>query len=90
MAPVRELAQQIEKECRKYSYHDIRSICVYGGADKRSQADAIRQGVEIVIATPGRLDDLSMSGMIDLSSVSYLVIDEADRMLGKLISRLET
>lgn len=59
----------------------MRSICVYGGTDRRAQAEAIKQGLEIVIATPGRLDDLCMSGLIDLKSVSYLVLDEADRML---------
>lgn len=81
MAPTRELAQQIEKECNKYSYRGIKCICIYGGGDRRSQIDKVGRGVEIVIATPGRLNDLCMNRIIDLSSVSYLVLDEADRML---------
>ena len=81
MAPTRELAQQIEKECMKYRYRDIKCICIYGGGDRKSQIDKVGKGVEIVIATPGRLNDLCMNRHIDLTSVSYLVLDEADRML---------
>lgn len=81
LAPTRELAQQIEKESRKYSYRGIRSLCIYGGGDRKSQCDIVNSGIEIVIATPGRLNDLCMSRVLDLTSVSYLVLDEADRML---------
>ena len=80
MAPTRELAQQIEKESRKYSYRGIKSLCIYGGGDRHAQIEAC-SGVEIVIATPGRLNDLCMTRNLDLTSVSYLVLDEADRML---------
>ena len=76
MAPTRELAQQIEKESQKYCYRGIRSICIYGGGDRRTQAEKIGRGIEIVIATPGRLNDLCMARIIDLNSVSYLVLDE--------------
>jgi ATP-dependent RNA helicase DDX43 len=81
LAPVRELAQQIEREAQKYSYRGIRTICIYGGGDRKQQSDKVARGVEIMIATPGRLNDLCMSRVIDLSHVSYLVLDEADRML---------
>ena len=81
LAPTRELAQQIEKESKKYSYRGIRSVCIYGGGDRRAQVEVVNSGIEIVIATPGRLNDLCMSRELDLSSVSYLVLDEADRML---------
>ena len=81
MAPTRELAQQIEKECQKYRYRDIKCVCIYGGGDRGSQISKVGKGVEIVIATPGRLNDLCMNKHINLTSVSYLVLDEADRML---------
>ncbi|KAK2725222.1 hypothetical protein QYM36_001614 [Artemia franciscana] len=81
LAPTRELAQQIEKEAKKYNYRGIQSICVYGGGNRREQSASIRKGVEIVIATPGRLNDLISAGIVDVSGVSYLVLDEADRML---------
>ncbi|CAL4070731.1 unnamed protein product, partial [Meganyctiphanes norvegica] len=81
LAPTRELAQQIEKEIRKYNYKGIRCICVYGQGDKRIQLDAIRSKVEIIVATPGRLNEFTEKGLVDLSGVTYLVLDEADRML---------
>lgn len=57
------------------------SVCVYGGGNRREQIDIVTKGVQIVIATPGRLNDLVMAGVIDVSSITYLVLDEADRML---------
>lgn len=81
LAPTRELAQQIEKETQKYLYRGIRSICIYGGGSRSDQIKNYQSGREIVIATPGRLNDLQQSNIIDLSAVSYLVLDEADRML---------
>ncbi|KAG8224027.1 hypothetical protein J437_LFUL001104 [Ladona fulva] len=81
MAPTRELAIQIEKEVSKYSYREIQSVCVYGGGNRREQVTNVRKGVEIIIATPGRLNDLIQDGVIDVTSVTYLVLDEADRML---------
>ncbi|KHJ95786.1 hypothetical protein OESDEN_04260 [Oesophagostomum dentatum] len=81
LTPTRELAQQITRETKKYSYNGYRSVCVYGGAARRDQINACRRGVEIVVATPGRLADLADEGSISLTTVSYLVLDEADRML---------
>lgn len=57
------------------------SVCVYGGGHRRKQMDTVAKGVEIVVATPGRLYDLMQAGALKTSSVSYVVLDEADRML---------
>ncbi|XP_074057120.1 putative ATP-dependent RNA helicase DDX53 [Macrotis lagotis] len=81
LTPTRELALQIESECKKYTYKDIRSICIYGGGDRRGQIELVTKGVDIVIATPGRLSDLQMNDFIRLKSITYLVLDEADKML---------
>nr|XP_008116940.1 PREDICTED: probable ATP-dependent RNA helicase DDX43 isoform X1 [Anolis carolinensis] len=81
LIPTRELALQVEAECSKYSYKGIKSICIYGGGDRRGQINVVSKGVDIVIATPGRLNDLQMNNFINLRSITYLVLDEADRML---------
>ncbi|XP_037557898.1 probable ATP-dependent RNA helicase DDX43 [Dermacentor silvarum] len=81
LAPTRELAQQIEREAKKYHYRGIKCVCIYGGGSRREQIQTVNLGVEIVIATPGRLNDLVMNRIIDLSFVTFLVLDEADRML---------
>ncbi|KAK4299047.1 hypothetical protein Pmani_028637 [Petrolisthes manimaculis] len=81
MAPTRELAQQIEKEISKYHYQAIKCVCVYGQGDKRSQIRKINAKAEIIVATPGRLNEFVEKKIVNLSSVSYLVLDEADRML---------
>uniref|UniRef100_A0A670YN60 RNA helicase n=1 Tax=Pseudonaja textilis TaxID=8673 RepID=A0A670YN60_PSETE len=81
LIPTRELALQVEAECLKYSYKGIKSICIYGGGDRKGQINTVTKGVDIVIATPGRLNDLQMNGFINLKSITYLVLDEADRML---------
>ena len=82
MAPTRELAVQIKAECDLFgSSSKIRNTCLYGGAPKGSQARDLERGVEIVIATPGRLIDFLESGKTNLRRVTYLVLDEADRML---------
>lgn len=90
LAPTRELAQQIEHEVNKYQFRGIKACCVYGGGDRRKQINTVQGGVEIVIATPGRFNDLVAAGVIDITSVTYLVLDEADRMLdmGKFFFRL--
>ncbi|NWX48695.1 DDX43 helicase, partial [Steatornis caripensis] len=80
LAPTRELALQVEAECLKYSYKGIRSICIYGGGDRKGQIDVATKGVDVVIATPGRLNDLQMNNFINLKSITYLA-NEADRML---------
>ncbi|XP_029031480.1 probable ATP-dependent RNA helicase DDX43 [Betta splendens] len=81
LTPTRELALQIEMECNKYRYKGYKSICIYGGGDRRGQINLVKQGVDIVIATPGRLNDLQMNDLLNLRSITYLVLDEADRML---------
>ena len=81
MAPTRELALQIESEVNKYSYKGIKALCTYGGGNRENQAKRAAEGVEIIIATPGRLNDLVQSGEINIDYVSYFVLDEADKML---------
>lgn len=82
LAPTRELAVQIQQECQKFgSSSRIKNTCVYGGQPKHTQASALRSGIEIVIATPGRLIDFLDSRVTNLKRVTYLVLDEADRML---------
>jgi len=82
LAPTRELACQIKGEVDKFGYSSgIKNTCVYGGAPKRDQAKELRDGVEILIATPGRLIDFLVSKTTNLRRVTYLILDEADRML---------
>jgi ATP-dependent RNA helicase DDX5/DBP2 len=82
LAPTRELSVQILEEAQKFGRPlGIRSVCCYGGASKHPQIAALQRGVECVIATPGRLNDLIEMRKADLSKVQYLVLDEADRML---------
>ncbi|KAJ8925636.1 hypothetical protein NQ315_009481 [Exocentrus adspersus] len=81
MAPTRELALQIDKEVKKYYYRGITSVCVYGGGNRREQVKTVTDGVDIVIATPGRLNDLFEAGHLNVKTVTYVVLDEADRML---------
>lgn len=82
LAPTRELACQILEETQKFGRPvGIRSVCCYGGAPKYPQIAALERGVECVIATPGRINDLIETKKADLSSVRFVVLDEADRML---------
>ncbi|KAK4884800.1 hypothetical protein RN001_001071 [Aquatica leii] len=81
IAPTRELALQIEREVKKYQYKQIKAVCVYGGGNRKEQVNIVTKGVDIVIATPGRLNDLVLAGYISLHSITYVVLDEADRML---------
>jgi len=82
LAPTRELAVQIKEECDKFgASSDIKNTVVYGGVPKSRQIRDLRSGIEIVIATPGRLIDHLESGNTNLKRVTYLVLDEADRML---------
>ncbi|CAA9997370.1 unnamed protein product [Nesidiocoris tenuis] len=82
LAPTRELAQQIQQVAADFGSHtDVRNTCVFGGAPKGSQARDLERGVEIVIATPGRLIDFLEKGTTNLKRCTYLVLDEADRML---------
>ena len=82
LAPTRELAVQIQEEVSKFGKSSrIRNTCVYGGVPKGSQIRDLAKGVEVCIATPGRLIDMLESGKTNLRRVTYLVLDEADRML---------
>jgi ATP-dependent RNA helicase RhlE len=82
LAPTRELALQIEANCRSYgSSTRLRTVAVVGGESAPKQINAIKSGVDILIATPGRLNDLIERGCVRLETVNVLVLDEADRML---------
>ncbi len=82
LAPTRELAVQIQGECDRFkSTSRIRTTSVYGGVPKGPQIRDLSRGAEIVVATPGRLIDMLESGKTNLRRVTYLVMDEADRML---------
>ncbi|HDL85672.1 MAG TPA: DEAD/DEAH box helicase, partial [Candidatus Acetothermia bacterium] len=81
VAPTRELAEQTHQEIIKLGRDTkIRSVTIYGGVSKKPQLAALRRGVEIVVACPGRLLDHVDAGALDLSHVEVLVLDEADRM----------
>ena len=97
VAPTRELAIQIEENFAMYSkYLDIKDTVIFGGVNQGSQVRKIKAGVDVLIATPGRLLDLSNQKHVDLKNVKYFVLDEADRMIDmgmihdvkKIISRL--
>ena len=82
IVPTRELAMQVNNEIRKFSkYMGIRSLAVYGGQGINIQKEQLRRGVQIIVATPGRLIDHVKHGTIQLEDVDFLVLDEADRML---------
>ncbi len=82
LAPTRELAAQVEENVRQYAAHmDIKSTVIFGGVGMNPQIDRIKKGVDVLVATPGRLLDLQQQGFLDLSTVEILVLDEADRML---------
>jgi len=82
LAPTRELAQQIDEQLWTIGYHSgITTACVYGGGDWGAQQNAVKEGVNIIVATPGRLIDLIRVLNIDFSALQFLVLDEADRML---------
>ncbi len=82
LTPTRELAAQVEESVREYGkYLDLNSTVVFGGVGMNPQIDRIKRGVDVLVATPGRLLDLQQQGFLDLSTVEVLVLDEADRML---------
>lgn len=88
LSPTRELAMQSEEQAREAGkMFGLKTICLYGGVDKASQARRLATGTDIVVATPGRLLDLLNDEAIDLSEVSFLVLDEADRMLDEGFER---
>src|SRR5574341_477695 len=82
LVPTRELAEQVLERARAYGRHlHLRAAAIYGGVGMEPQTQAVRRGVDIVIATPGRFLDHMGRGHLDLSQVEVLVLDEADRML---------
>jgi len=82
LTPTRELAAQVEESVRAYGkYLQLSSTVIFGGVGMNPQIDRLKRGVDILVATPGRLLDLQQQGMLDLSTVQILVLDEADRML---------
>ena len=82
LTPTRELAAQVEESVRAYGKHlKLKSCVIFGGVGMNPQIDRIKRGVDVLVATPGRLLDLEQQGFLDLSTVEILVLDEADRML---------
>lgn len=81
LAPTRELATQIEAECRKFAPKGITCAAVIGGSAYGKQIQALKQGVNVLIATPGRLMDFMEQRMVNFNGLTTLVLDEADRML---------
>ena len=83
LAPTRELAQQIAGDLQDLTHFlpDVRTVCVYGGADMQKQANRLKKGCQIVVATPGRLMDHMRHKSIDVREVTSVVLDEADEML---------
>jgi len=82
LTPTRELAIQVHDSFRNYGRHlSLKSAVVFGGVNQSSQVNSLRQGIDILVATPGRLLDLMQQGFVRLQDIQYFVLDEADRML---------
>jgi ATP-dependent RNA helicase RhlE len=82
LAPTRELALQVNESLVQFSHKTgIRSVAIFGGVGMQPQVDALKRGVHIVVATPGRLIDHMEQRNVDLSAIQILTIDEADRMM---------
>ncbi len=82
LTPTRELAAQVYQNVKDYGkFLDLRSAVIFGGVSQKSQVSTLRNGVDILIATPGRLIDLNNQGLLSLKHIEILVLDEADRML---------
>ena len=82
LTPTRELAAQVLDDVKTYSeFTNLKSTVVFGGVNANPQIKTLRQGVDILVATPGRLLDLHSQGVINFSGIQFLVLDEADRML---------
>ena len=82
LTPTRELAAQVEESIRTYGkYLELTSTVIFGGVGMNPQISKLKKGVDLLVATPGRLLDLQQQGMLDLGQVQILVLDEADRML---------
>ena len=82
LSPTRELASQIGESFATYGRHaKMRQVVIYGGVNQNRQTKALQAGVDIIVATPGRLQDLMQQGFVDLRGIEVFVLDEADRML---------
>ncbi|HYL69891.1 MAG TPA: DEAD/DEAH box helicase [Candidatus Dormibacteraeota bacterium] len=82
LTPTRELAAQVAESARAYGRHvNLRTLVIFGGVSERPQIEALRQGCDLLVATPGRLLDLAERSLLDLGQVRCCVLDEADRML---------
>lgn len=82
LAPTRELALQIDESIRDYSINlKVRHTVIFGGVSQHNQVNTLKRGVDILVATPGRLLDLMQQGYVRLNNIEYFVLDEADRML---------
>lgn len=82
LTPTRELAIQIGENFDQYAgYTGVKHAVIFGGVPQKAQVDALKRGVQVLIATPGRLLDLQSQGCISLKGLEYFVLDEADRML---------
>ncbi|RRO24037.1 DEAD/DEAH box helicase [Flavobacteriaceae bacterium 14752] len=82
LTPTRELAAQVHQNVKDYGkFLDLRSTVIFGGVSQKSQVSTLRNGVDVLIATPGRLIDLNNQGLLSLKHIEILVLDEADRML---------
>jgi ATP-dependent RNA helicase RhlE len=88
LAPTRELAEQIKESFNTYGgTTSLKTAVIYGGVSQKHQEVALKRGVDVLIATPGRLMDLMSQHLVDLKHVQYFVLDEADRMLDMGFSR---
>lgn len=82
LSPTRELASQIQESFAKYGrFTGLRQAAIFGGVNQFHQVKALRKGVDIIVATPGRLMDLMQQGFVDLTAIEVFILDEADRML---------
>lgn len=73
LTPTRELAKQIHAEVKKYRYKGLKDVCIYGGSDRQRQVSTCKSGVDIIVATPGRLRDLVDDDVVDLLSITFVV-----------------
>ena len=84
MSPTRELAQQTEKVFKQFAeFSDVSVLGIYGGVDQDPQIEKLKKGIDVLIATPGRMFDLVSQGYVQLRTLEVLIVDEADHMLGK-------
>ncbi len=83
LSPTRELCLQITNELKNYSkyFHGLHTVAIYGGASITEQASQIKRGAQIIVATPGRMQDMVNRKLVDISAIEYCILDEADEML---------